>query len=172
VRRRTFIISFCLATAAWPRGAGAQRPEKVYKIGLFSAGSHSVEPILQNAIRDGLSELGWVEGEGRYAEDRLDRLPALAAELVSLNVDVIVAVGTLAPLAAKQATLTIPIVMAGAGDPIGSGLVASLARPGGNVTGLSLMSPGCSRSWFPEFPGWPFFGTQPILIPHLPSRRR
>ena len=76
----------------------------------------------------------------RYAENRLDHLPALAAELVRMNPDVIVTVGTLAPLAAKQATRTIPIVMANAGDPLGSGLVTSLARPGGNVTGLSLMA--------------------------------
>jgi len=99
---------------------------------------------LHRILREGLGELGWIEGknlafEGRYAEDDLDRLPLLAAELVSLDVDVIVTSGTLAPLAAKRATSTIPIVMAGAGDPIGSGLVASLARPGGNVTGLSLM---------------------------------
>ena len=79
--------------------------------------------------------------ERRYAENNLDRLPELAAELVRLDVDVIVAFGTLAPLAAKQATSTIPIVMTAAGDPIGSGLVASLARPGGNVTGMSLMAP-------------------------------
>jgi putative tryptophan/tyrosine transport system substrate-binding protein len=93
-----------------------------------------------------LQALGWTEGnnvvfERRYADNRLDRLPELAAELVRLNVDVIIATGTLAPLAAKRATSTIPIVMTAAGDPLGSGLVASLARPGGNVTGLSLMAP-------------------------------
>src|SRR5262249_3246281 len=90
--------------------------------------------------------VGWVEGknvvfENRNAEDRLERLPELVADLVRLKVDVIVAAGTLAPLAAKQATATIPIVMTTAGDPLGSGLVASLARPGGNVTGMSLMVP-------------------------------
>src|SRR5438874_4957785 len=89
---------------------------------------------------------GWIEGqnvviERRYAENRVERLPELAAELVRLNVDVIVGIGTLAPLAAKRATTTIPIVMTAAGDPLGSGLVASLARPGGNVTGMSLMAP-------------------------------
>jgi putative ABC transport system substrate-binding protein len=93
-----------------------------------------------------LAELGWVEGknvvvEHRYADNRLERLPGLAAELVHVNVDVIVAVGTLGPLAAKRTTSTIPIVMTAAGDPLGSGLVASLARPGGNVTGMSLMVP-------------------------------
>jgi len=90
-----------------------------------------------------LRELGWIEGknvafERRFAENRLERLPELAAELVRLNVDVIVATGTLGPLAAKRATSTIPIVMTAAGDPLGSGLVA---RPGGNVTGMSLMVP-------------------------------
>jgi len=93
-----------------------------------------------------LRELGWIDGknvafERRFAENRLERLPELAAELVRLNVDVIVATGTLGPLAAKRATSTIPIVMTAAGDPLGSGLVASLARPGGNVTGMSLMVP-------------------------------
>ena len=93
-----------------------------------------------------MSELGWVEGknvvfEHRYADNRLERLPELAADLVRLKVDVIAAAGTLAPLAAKRATSTIPIVMTAAGDPLGSGLVASLARPGGNVTGMSLMAP-------------------------------
>jgi putative ABC transport system substrate-binding protein len=97
-------------------------------------------------LREDLREPGLIEGknlafEGRYAENDLDRLPALAAELVSLEVDLIIAVGTLAPLAAKRATVTIPIVMAAAGDPVGSGLIASLARPGGNVTGTSLMAP-------------------------------
>jgi putative tryptophan/tyrosine transport system substrate-binding protein len=97
-------------------------------------------------MEDALRGLGYVEGknlslENRYAEDTLDRLPKFAAELVSLNVDVIMTLGTLAPLAAKQATSTIPIVMMAAGDPVGSGLVASLAQPGGNVTGTSLMAP-------------------------------
>jgi putative ABC transport system substrate-binding protein len=101
-----------------------------------------VTPVVVAALR----ELGYVEGknltfERRYAEDRLDRLPKLAAELVSLKVDVIMTAGTLAPLAAKRATSTIPIVMMAAGDPVGSGLVASLAQPGGNVTGMSLMAP-------------------------------
>jgi putative ABC transport system substrate-binding protein len=98
------------------------------------------------AFIDALRELGWVEGkniafERRYAENRLERLAEFAAELVHLNVDVIVAEGTLAPLAAKRATSTIPLVMTVAGDPLGSGLVESLARPGGNVTGMSLMAP-------------------------------
>ena len=126
----------------WPLGARAQQGEKVYKIGLLSAGS-SV-PLTEEI--DALRERGYVQGknltfESRYAEDRLDRLPGLAAELVSLKVDVIMTLGTLAPLAAKRATSTIPVVMVAAGDPVGSGLVASLAHPGGNVTGTSLMAP-------------------------------
>jgi len=105
----------------------------------------ATEP-LNDVLTEALRELGWVEGENvayerRYAENRLERLPELAADLVQLKVDVIVASGTLAPLAAKRATSTIPIVMSAAGDPLGSGLVASLARPGGNVTGMSIMSP-------------------------------
>jgi putative ABC transport system substrate-binding protein len=111
-------------------------------IGVLSPGPR----LLEQTFFDALSELGWVEGknvafEARYADNRLERLPVLAEELVRLNVDLIVGIGTLAPLAAKRATSTIPIVMGAAGDPVGSGLVASLARPGGNVTGMSLMAP-------------------------------
>jgi putative ABC transport system substrate-binding protein len=145
VRRREFITLFGAATAVWPLHAAAQPSEKVYRIGYLTAGSSEVLPRLQSAYRDAFRELGW-EGknltfERRYAEDMLDRLPGLAAELVSLKVDVIMAAGTLAPLAAKGATSTIPIVMTSAGDPVGSGLVAGLARPGGNITGMSLMAP-------------------------------
>ena len=141
MRRRKFIAVFGVATAAWPLGARAQQAEKVYKIGSLTAGSPG-----PSIVREAFRERGYVGDknvtfESRYAEDRLDRLPKLAAELVSLKVDVIIAWGTLAPLAAKQATSTIPIVMIAAGDPVGSGLVASLAHPGGNVTGTSLMAP-------------------------------
>jgi putative tryptophan/tyrosine transport system substrate-binding protein len=142
-RRREFIAF--LGVAVWPVVAHTQQAGKIYQIGMFTAGA----PLLSKTwsiFTNGLKELGWTEGknivfERRYAENNLDRLPELAAELVRLDVDVIVAFGTLAPLAAKQATSTIPIVMTAAGDPIGSGLVASLARPGGNVTGMSLMAP-------------------------------
>lgn len=146
IRRRDFTIGLLYAAAAWPLDARAQQAETVYKIGILTAGSGAVVRTLQGILRDGLRQSGWIEGknltfEGRYAEDELDRLPALAAELVSLKVDVIVTSGTLAPLVAKRASSTIPIVMAGAGDPVGSELVSSLARPGGNVTGLSGMAP-------------------------------
>ena len=109
---------------------------------MFSAGPFVALP----ALLDGLRELGWIEGNNvtfvsRSAENRLDKLSEVAEELVRLDVDIIVTAGTLAPLAAKRATSTIPIVMAPAGDPVGSGLVTSLARPTENVTGLSLMAP-------------------------------
>jgi putative ABC transport system substrate-binding protein len=146
--RREF-ITLLGGAAAWPVVARAQQHGKRYTIGLFSAGirpENAQSVAFWAALFDGLRELGWDEGknvffERRYAENRVDRLPVLAAELVRLNVDVIVGVGTLAPLAAMRATSTIPIVMTAAGDPVGSGLVANLARPGGNVTGMSLMAP-------------------------------
>jgi putative ABC transport system substrate-binding protein len=146
MRRRDFTVLLGAAAAAWPLGTRAQQAAKTYKIGILTAGSGAVVPTLRRILRDGLHDHGWIEGknlkfEGRSAEDDLARLPALAAELVNLEMDVIVTSGTLAPLAAKRATSTIPIVMAFAGDPVGSGLVSSLARPGGNVTGLSGMAP-------------------------------
>ena len=146
IGRREFVFLMAGAIVAGPRDVQAQQARKVYKIGILTAGAPPEGSWLQSGVRNGLRELGWVEGknltfEGRFAENRLDQLPALAAELVRLDVDVIVTVGTLAPLAAKRATSTIPIVMAAAGDPVGSGLVASLAQPGSNVTGTSLMAP-------------------------------
>jgi putative ABC transport system substrate-binding protein len=148
MRRREFITLLGGAAATWPLAAQAQEAGKKYTLGIFNAGSQSLATgsVAQVAFFDALQDLGWVEGknvllERRYAENQLERLPVLAAELVRLNVDVIVAGGTLAPLAAKRATSTIPIVMTAAGDPLGSGLVATLARPGGNVTGMSLMAP-------------------------------
>jgi putative ABC transport system substrate-binding protein len=152
VRRRDFIKAVAGSVAAWPLVARAQQPGKVYSIGLFSAGAF--HPALP-AFVEGLRRLGWVEGKNfvfvsRFGENHLDRLSPLAVELVELNVDVIVTAGTLAPLAAKQATSTIPIVMAPAGDPVGSGLVDSLARPGGNLTGLSLMAPDLGGTLAPR----------------------
>jgi putative tryptophan/tyrosine transport system substrate-binding protein len=142
-RRRQF-ITLLGGAAAWPFAVRAQQAGKIRTIGYLSPGSRPPAGI--TALFDALPELGWIEGknvafERRYAENRPERLLELAAELVHLNVDVIVAIGTLGPLAAKRATSTIPIVMTAAGDPLGSGLVASLARPGGNVTGMSLMAP-------------------------------
>ena len=142
MKRREF-ITLLGGAAAWPLAARAQQAGKIHKVGYLSP---SLPSVYSPLLFDDLRELGWFEGknvtfEYRFAENRLERLPELAAELVRLNVDVIVAVGTLGPLAAKRATTTIPIVMLSAGDPLGTGLVDSLARPGGNVTGMSLMVP-------------------------------
>ncbi len=130
---------------AWAGAIRAQAPAKVRRLGLLSASSPSDAAPWHQAFRLGLRDLGWVEGknisiEYRYAEGRSDRIPDLAADLVRLKVDVIVASAATAALAAQKATRAIPIVMATAGDPVASGLVESLARPGGNVTGLSQMS--------------------------------
>ena len=128
-----------------PNTAGAQQAAKVSRIGVL-ASSATAGPHMLEAFRAGLRELGYVEGrnvvvEFRHAEGKLERLPALAAELVALQVDVIVVAGPIQARAAKEATSTIPIVFATAGDPLGSGLVTSLARPGGNLTGLSSITP-------------------------------
>ena len=127
----------------------AQRAKKVWRIGFLAATSPSVEAARIEAFRQGLRELGYVEGkniviEWRWAEGKFDRLPDLAAELVRLNVDVIVTGGSTSSGAAKEVTTTIPIVMAQVNDPVGSGFVASLARPGGNMTGLSTLVPELS----------------------------
>jgi ABC-type uncharacterized transport system substrate-binding protein len=129
--------------------AEAQQPKKVPRIGYLSATSPSVNPTRIEGFRQGLRELGYVEGkniviEWRYAEGKPDRFPALAAELVHLKVDVIVTGGPTITPAVKEATTTIPIVMGYDTDPVGSGFVASLARPGGNITGLSAVFPELS----------------------------
>ncbi len=130
---------------AAPLAAEAQQAAKVPRIGLL-ANNLAASPHLREAFLQGLRDLGYVEGrnlviEYRDAEGKPERFPALAAELVALKVDVIVAPTTLAAVAAKQATRTRPIVFATAGDPVNSGLVTSLARPGSNVTGLSILAP-------------------------------
>ncbi|MGH7832102.1 MAG: ABC transporter substrate binding protein, partial [Candidatus Binatia bacterium] len=130
--------------------AEAQQTKKVPRIGfLGAAASASALSRRLDAFRQGLRELGYVEGKNivielRSAEAKLDRLPALAAELVRLKVDVIVTAGPLPTRSAKEATSTIPIVMAQDPDPVGTGFVASLARPGGNITGLSNLRPELS----------------------------
>src|SRR5262249_33632758 len=126
--------------------AEAQQPAKAPRIGFLGGSSPSAISARIEAFRQGLRELGYVEGkniviEWRYAEGKFDRLPALAAELVRLKVDVIVTSGPLPTRAAKEATVTIPIVMTQVGDPVGVGFVASLARPGANITGLSSVAP-------------------------------
>jgi putative tryptophan/tyrosine transport system substrate-binding protein len=129
--------------------AEAQQPTKVSRIGYLSASSPSANVGRIEAFRQGLRELGYVEGkniviEWRYAEGKFDRLPALVAELVSLKVDLIVTGGSGSTLPANEATNTIPIVMAQDPDPVGNGFIASLARPGGNITGLSTLAPELS----------------------------
>jgi len=138
-----WLLTTNLLTTVCP--ADAQQA-KVPRIGFLSPGSLSSVTGRYEAFRQGLRELGYVEGkniiiEPRYAEGKVDRLPPLAAELVRLKVDIIVTVTTPGVLAAKKATETIPIVFAGVGDPVRGGLVTSLARPGGNITGLSILSP-------------------------------
>ncbi len=148
--RKIFITLLIIVTLVACEGiAAAQQPKNVSRIGYLSAASYSTSTDLIEAFRQGLRELGYVEGksiiiEWRYAEGKLDRLPALAAELVRLKVDIIVTGGPPSAGAAKEATTTIPIVMTGVGDPVGSGFVASLARPGGNITGLSTLAPELS----------------------------
>ena len=145
--RRTFIGSLAGGLLAAPLAAEAQQAGKVARIGYLVTGSlESLEPARVDALRQGLREHGYVEGQNilieyRAADGRVERLPALAAELARLKVDVIVAVATPGGRAAQQATTTIPIVVVGMGDPVRDGLVASLARPGGNVTGSTFLGP-------------------------------
>jgi len=140
---------FSLTAAIWllvaPLAGAAQQPAKVPRIGYLSPLSPSSDPTRIEAFRQGLRDFGYVEGQNiaieyRYAEGKFNRLPDLAAELVRFKVDVIVVASTPGILAAKNATSTIPIVMALSADPVPTGLVSSLARPGGNITGLSLLS--------------------------------
>jgi putative ABC transport system substrate-binding protein len=127
----------------------AQQPTKVFRIGFLDTSTASGSAVLVEAFRQEMSKHGWVEGENitidyRFAEQKRERLPELAADLVRLKVDLIVATDTLCASAAKNATKTIPIVMATVGDPVAAGLVASLARPGGNLTGNASLSPELS----------------------------
>ena len=124
----------------------AQQAGKIFRIGFLDASTASANAVLLDAFRQELKKLGWIEGkniaiEYRFAEQKPERLPELAADLVRLKVDLIVVSGLTMALAAKKATTTIPIVMTNSSDPVGAGLVASLARPGGNVTGLSSLTP-------------------------------
>lgn len=153
VQRRQFLIAAGALLAA-PLAADAQQAAKSARIG-YLASNVTATPHLREAFLQGLRDLGYVEGRNlvidyRDAEGKLDRLPALATELVALKVDVIVASGTLAALAAKQATMSLPIVFSPAADPVQSGLVSSLARPGGNVTGVSLLYPELIGKWLEQ----------------------
>jgi putative tryptophan/tyrosine transport system substrate-binding protein len=145
MKRREFITLLGGAAAACPFAARAQQTPGLPSIGSSSPMTASVENRRVAAFVQRLRELGWVEGrtvaiKARWAEERSERTAEIVAEFVGEKVDVIVAAGTASALAAEQGTLVVPIVLAGAGDPVGNQLVASLARPGGNATGLSVQS--------------------------------
>jgi putative tryptophan/tyrosine transport system substrate-binding protein len=147
MNRKTFswLLATVLLTIVFP--AHAQQPGKLFRIGFLDSSTASGNAVFLDSFRQELSKLGWVEGknliiEYRFGENKgAERVSALASELVRLHVDLIVASGAGPSIAAKNATTTIPIVMASASDPVAAGLVASLARPGGNVTGLASLSP-------------------------------
>ena len=141
LQRREF-ITLLGGAVAWPLAARAQQAGKLSIVGYMGSATPATQGQWAAAFAQRLRELGWIEGrtiavEYRWAEGRTERAAEIAAEFVQRRVDVIVTSGTGIVLAAKQATSVIPIVFAAAGDPVGTGLVASLARPGGNVTGLS-----------------------------------
>jgi len=147
-QNRKWVRLFAIVVGLMACGARAeaQQPEKVFRIGFLDNSAASGSAGLAEAFRQELSKLGWVEGknitiEYRFSEQKSERLPELAAELVRLKVDLIVVASTVSALAAKSATTTIPIVMTNAGDPVATGLIGSLARPGGNVTGFSSLAP-------------------------------
>jgi putative ABC transport system substrate-binding protein len=144
LKRRKF-ITLLGGAAAWPLAAHAQQAGKLPTIGLLGSGTASAMSQWVAAFVQRLHELGWIKGrtvaiESRWTEGRAERAAEIAAEFVRMKVDVIITTGTTNVIVAKQATSAIPIVFAAAGDPVGTGLVASLGRPGGNVTGLSLMA--------------------------------
>jgi ABC-type uncharacterized transport system substrate-binding protein len=145
VKRRVFITLIGSAAAAWPLAARAQQPTKLPTIGFLGPNTPTLDNRRVGAFGQRLRELGWTENrtvaiEYRWAEGRVEHLAEIVAELVRLKVNVIVTSGTPPVVAAKQATSVIPIVFAAVGDPVGTGLVTSLARPGGNVTGLSIQA--------------------------------
>jgi len=143
--KKIIFLALCSMLLAPCSAVEAQQSGKIFRIGFLDNSTASGIAVLSEAFRQELSKLGWIEGknliiEYRFSEQKRERLPELASDLLRLNVDLIVTTGEPPALAAKKATTTTPIVMANAGDPVGSGLVASLARPGGNVTGLSNLA--------------------------------
>jgi len=146
MRKKFFGLALCAMLLALCGSVEAQQPTKIFRIGLLDPSTLSGSAVLVDAFRQELSKLGWIEGKNirvdyRFAEGKRERLAELTADLVRLKVDLIVVTGVRAALAAKKATTTIPIVFASAPDPVGLGLVSSLARPGANVTGLSNLAP-------------------------------
>jgi putative tryptophan/tyrosine transport system substrate-binding protein len=145
MKKKITFLTLCALLFALSVSAQAQQPGKIFRVGYLDNSTATSQAVLLEAFRQELSKLGWIEGknitiEYRFAEQKLERLPELAAELVRLKVDLIVASGGSTPLAAKKATSTIPIVMTSSTDPVGARLIASLARPGGNITGNSGLS--------------------------------
>jgi putative ABC transport system substrate-binding protein len=145
MKTTTGILTLCAMLIACCGSVDAQQTGKIFRIGVLDASTESGSAVYWGAFRQELSKLGWIEGinitiEYRFAEQKSERLPGLAADLVRLKVDLILVSSQPTALGAKKATSTIPIVMANAGDPVGAGLVASLARPGGNVTGFSSLN--------------------------------
>ena len=145
MRNNTVVFLMTLALLAAPLSAHAQGPGKIPRIGFLGNSTAALEAHLVGPFREGLRDLGYIEGrnilvEFRWAEGKYERFPALLAELIALKVDVIVSAGTPAAFAVKKATSSIPFVMVAVGDPVGTGLVASLARPGGNITGLTSIA--------------------------------
>lgn len=173
--RAAVFLALCSMLLAPYFPARAQQPTKIPRVGYLNATSPSTSPARIEAFRQGLRDLGYVEGkniviEVRHAEGKLDRLPSLAAELVRLKVDIIVSVGPATTRPAKAATSTIPIVMAQDNDPVATGVIASLARPGGNITGLSTLAPEISgkrleilKEIIPKLSRVAVFGTSAML---------
>ena len=149
MKKKITVLALCAVLFALSYSASAQQPAKIPRIGYLQVTASSAVAARTEAFRQGLRELGYVDGkniiiEWRFAEGKADRLPSLAAELVHLKVEVIVTSGPTVTRSAKEATVTVPIVMTFDNDPVGNGFVASLARPGGNITGLSTLAPEIS----------------------------
>lgn len=171
VSKHVFCFALCVMLVALCSSAAAQQPTKVPRIGYVAAASGSSSTMVARAegFRQGLSKLGYVEGkniviEWRFAEGKVDRLTALVAELTRLKVDIILSGGPEPTRVSKEATVTIPIVMTQDPDPVGSRFVASLARPGGNITGLSTLSSelsGKRLELLKESPEWRSSELQP-----------
>ena len=145
MKRKITVFALSVMLYAFCGSVHAQQTGKVFRVGFLDSSTASGVAVLIDAFRQELGKLGWVEGknfamEYRFAEQKLELVQELAADLVRQKVDLIVVSGTPSGVAAKKETLTIPIVMATSGDPVGAGLVATLARPGGNVTGLSALA--------------------------------
>src|SRR5262249_17121040 len=149
MEKRVICVAVCALLFALGLSAEAQQPKKIPRIGYLGVNPRSVNLARIEAFQQGLRELGYSEGkniviEWRSAEGKVDRLPAFASELVRLKVDIIVTASSAATRAAKEATVTIPIVMTNHADPVGAGFASSLARPGGNITGLANFNPELS----------------------------